>query len=158
MWFRSGGNRKSCDRNARIGFKASLMTTLYTEEQGTGAPVLLIHGFPFHQKIWVDFIPRLSDTFRVITVDLPGFGKSPSLQQPFTLAQVADTLSEFIAKKNLRELAVIGHSLGGYVALELVNKQPSVCSSLILFHSTAYGDTPEKKESRSKVVDFVNKN
>jgi pimeloyl-ACP methyl ester carboxylesterase len=134
------------------------MTTLYAEEQGAGAPVLLIHGFPFHQKIWIDFIPRLSDAFRVITVDLPGFGKSTGLKQPFTIAQVAETLSQFIAGKNLDEVAVVGHSLGGYVALELANKQPHICSSLVLFHSTAYADTSEKKESRSKVLEFVNKN
>lgn len=134
------------------------MTALSFQEQGDGKPVILIHGFPFHQGIWDDYIERFSDQFRVITVDLPGFGKSPSLPAPFTLDQVADSLLTFIADKGIKKVALVGHSLGGYVALSMVEKNAALFSSLVLFHSTAYADAPEKKESRSKVVEFVKKN
>jgi pimeloyl-ACP methyl ester carboxylesterase len=134
------------------------MISLSSTDTGSGAPILLIHGFPFHQQIWEDYVGRLSDSFRVLTVDLPGFGKSPALLSPFNLGQVADTLFSFISSKNLNALSILGHSLGGYVALDMVEKRPELFSSLVLFHSTAYADSDEKKESRTKVVDFVRKN
>ena len=75
------------------------MTSLFSLEKGKGKPVLLIHGFPFHQEIWDGYVERLSDEFRVITLDLPGFGKSESLKSPFTLEQVGSTLLDFLRKK-----------------------------------------------------------
>jgi pimeloyl-ACP methyl ester carboxylesterase len=134
------------------------MTTVFSQEKGNGKPILFIHGFPFHQAIWEEYTDRFSDEFLVITVDLPGFGKSKPLESPFTLEQVASTLTEFLAGKNLKNVNLVGHSLGGYVALTMVKTAPDLFASLILFHSTAYADSAEKKESRSKVVDFVRKN
>ena len=134
------------------------MNSLYSKEQGQGEPILLLHGFPFHQEIWDGYTERLADAYRVITVDLPGFGKSPALKKGFSIEQVAQTLLYFLTDKNLASVAVVGHSLGGYVALALVKLAPERCSSLTLFHSTAYADSSEKKQSRTKVVEFVQKN
>jgi pimeloyl-ACP methyl ester carboxylesterase len=134
------------------------MTTVFSKEEGTGEVILLIHGFPFHQGIWDDYSPLLSDDFRVIKIDLPGFGKSPGLTEPFTLKHVADSLLDFMVQKDLHGVHVVGHSLGGYVALAMVKTNPSLFASLTLFHSTAYADTLEKKESRAKAIEFVKKN
>jgi pimeloyl-ACP methyl ester carboxylesterase len=134
------------------------MNLISFHEQGQGDPVLLIHGFPFHRAIWDDYIGLLSDRFLVITVDLPGFGNSPILPGAFTLADVGDALLAFIAEKKIDRMGLIGHSLGGYVALSMVEKNPSLFSGLVLFHSTAYADSPEKKDSRAKVVEFVKNN
>ena len=134
------------------------MTALFSTEEGAGEVLLLIHGFPFHQDIWDDYTPLLSNDFRVIKVDLPGFGKSPVLPQPFSIGHVADSLLSFIKEKELKRVHVVGHSLGGYVALAMVKKNPALFASLILFHSTAYADSPEKRESRAKVIEFVKKN
>ena len=134
------------------------MTSLSAFDQGSGPVIMLLHGFPFHKAIWDDFIPLLSDRHRVITVDLPGFGQSERIAQPFGIRQVADALLEFIDEKKLSKIHIVGHSLGGYVALEMVNKRTELFASLTLFHSTAYADSDEKKESRLKVVDFVKKN
>jgi len=134
------------------------MIDLFFRERGKGNPLILIHGFPFHQSIWDDYIEKLSDQFLVITVDLPGFGKSRGLPMPFTISQVADALLHFITSKKMHNIALVGHSLGGYVALAMIEKNPELFSALVLFHSTAYADSSEKKESRSKVVEFVKKN
>jgi pimeloyl-ACP methyl ester carboxylesterase len=133
------------------------MNAVYSKEKGAGKPVLMIHGFPFHQGLWDGYVERFSEQFRVITVDLPGFGKSPLQPPGFSIDHVAETLVNFLKDKGLKDVAVVGHSLGGYVALSMVKRNPELFGALVLFHSTAYADTPEKKESRMKVVDFVTK-
>jgi pimeloyl-ACP methyl ester carboxylesterase len=134
------------------------MAKLFFQERGRGYPVILLHGFPFHQKIWDSFAEKLSENFRVVTVDLPGFGRSPSIKPPFTIDQVGDELVSWIEKNKLSGCALIGHSLGGYIALAVAHKKPSLLSSLALFHSTAYPDSAEKKISRNKVLEFIDKN
>jgi pimeloyl-ACP methyl ester carboxylesterase len=134
------------------------MNLLSATDQGDGPAVLLIHGFPFHRGLWNEFVPLLTPRLRVITIDLPGFGQSPMLEGSFAISQVADALLSFISDKKLQQIHIVGHSLGGYVALEMIRKEPSAFASLVLFHSTAYADSDEKKESRLKVVEFVKKN
>ncbi|MEO7990816.1 MAG: alpha/beta hydrolase [Chryseolinea sp.] len=134
------------------------MYSLSFKQYGQGKPIILLHGFPMNQTVWEDFIPLLSDTHKVITVDLPGFGKSPLSQLPFTIDQIADSLLSWLSTEKISGATVIGHSLGGYVALAMVDKKPELFSGLGLFHSTALADSEEKKESRLKVVDFIRKN
>lgn len=134
------------------------MPNLYTRERGAGKPLLFIHGFPMHQGVWSDFGNRFVNTYKVITIDLPGFGKSSILPSPFSLDQVADQLIQFLVGQEIINSAVIGHSLGGYVALEMIRQRPDLFSAIGLFHSTAYADSAEKKESRTKVIEFVEKN
>lgn len=131
---------------------------LYSRRRGEGRPLLFVHGFPVNQTIWDEFGERFAHSFTVITVDLPGFGNSPILQSAFSLDQVADQLIQFLGEQEISNVAVIGHSLGGYAALAMVNKRPDLFSALGLFHSTAYADSPEKKASRNKVIEFVEKN
>lgn len=131
------------------------MVDLFTTQHGKGRPLIFIHGFPMHHGIWDDFGKRFVSTHQVITLDLPGFGKSSILQFPFSLHEVAAKLLQFVLHQDLSEVAVIGHSLGGYIALEMVSQRPDLFSSIGLFHSTALADSAEKKESRTKVIAFV---
>lgn len=134
------------------------MSTLSFKRYGQGKPIILLHGFPMNQTVWNDFIPLLSDRYEVITVDLPGFGESPLPKQSFTIDEVADILLDWLTAQKILGSTLIGHSLGGYVALAMAEKQPQLFSGLGLFHSTALADTEEKKESRLKVIEFIEKN
>jgi pimeloyl-ACP methyl ester carboxylesterase len=134
------------------------MSALNFSESGSGLPVVLIHGFPFNQKIWDGYAESLARSFRVFTIDLPGFGKSPLLNPPFTIDDVAREVLSGLRKRQIKDPIVIGHSLGGYVALAMAKQKPDLFPALILFHSTALADTEEKKESRNKVLDFISKN
>ena len=134
------------------------MSALSFKQYGQGKPIILLHGFPMNQTVWDGFVPLLSNTYKVITVDLPGFGKSPLLPLPFTIDQIADSLLQWLLLEKISGATLIGHSLGGYVALAMVEKQPELFSGLGLFHSTALADSAEKKESRLKVIDFIDKN
>jgi pimeloyl-ACP methyl ester carboxylesterase len=134
------------------------MNTPYFRELGSGPPVILLHGFPFTQQVWDSFAHKLSQNFHVITPDLPGFGKSPLPDGQLTVGAVAEILIHWLREKNISNAVLIGHSLGGYVTLAMAKKAPELFAAIGLFHSTAFADTEEKKESRNKVIEFINKN
>ena len=132
------------------------MNSIYYEEHGEGSVLILLHGFCESHEIWEELVPDLSKHFRVISLDLPGFGKSPILKPPLTIREVGSSVIEFIEFLHVQKCVVIGHSLGGYVALAIAEQRPDLVQGLCLFHSTAQGDSEEKKLNRNKVMAFVN--
>jgi pimeloyl-ACP methyl ester carboxylesterase len=136
----------------------SELEKIHFRKYGKGHPVILLHGFPMNQKVWEPFASKLSSSFSVYTPDLPGFGNSLSLPEGFTLQDVAEVMVQWIRSLSLAKVAVIGHSMGGYVALEMAKKTGGQFSGLGLFHSTALTDSVEKKESRTKVIRFIDEN
>lgn len=135
-----------------------MTSNLSFQQTGHGHPVVLLHGFPFHREIWNSLAQKLSPTYHIFTVDLPGFGKSPLLNTPFTIDDVGQSVVSWVTGMNFtKQPVLIGHSLGGYVALAAANLKPRLFSALALFHSTAYADTEEKKQSRNKVLEFIDK-
>ncbi len=134
------------------------MGEIYYKEIGKGFPLILIHGFCETNEIWDSFAERLSVDFRVITPDLPGFGKSPLPNGKISIVNVASILSRWLQQLEIRKCLVIGHSLGGYVTLAMVAQRPGLIVGLGLFHSTALPDSEEKRQNRNKVFEFVDKN
>lgn len=130
---------------------------LHHTDTGSGYPVVLIHGFCESLQIWNQIIPELSKSYRVVAIDLPGFGGSDLVIDKVTIENIADAVNAFLMEKGINECAMIGHSLGGYVALAYVEAYTSKLSALGLFHSTAYSDTDEKKINRNKTMAFIRK-
>lgn len=134
------------------------MTKLFYSDSGEGRPVVLLHGFLETNIIWKEFVENLSTDYRVLAFDLPGFGQSTLPEKnPFTLTDIADQINEVLVKLELKDVFLIGHSLGGYVSLAMVERSPDLFSAFCLFHSTAQADSVEKKEARSKTIEFVKK-
>ncbi|HET9052831.1 MAG TPA: alpha/beta hydrolase [Cyclobacteriaceae bacterium] len=131
---------------------------VFYTDQGQGFPVVLIHGFCETHEVWKRFAPQLSKDFRVISVDLPGFGSSKSLPEEFTIADAASKINALLIQLDIKKSILIGHSLGGYVTLAMVNQEAGLFSGFGLFHSTAYADSEERKTARNKVIEFVSKN
>src|SRR3954464_10982976 len=104
---------------------------IYYEEAGSGAPLVLLHGFPLDSRVWKSQRSALADKFRVITPDLRGFGQSKS-EEAFSIESLADdghALPEAIGVSN----AIIGGlSMGGYVALAYAKKYPTKMRGLVL--------------------------
>jgi pimeloyl-ACP methyl ester carboxylesterase len=125
-------------------------------EVGRGDTIVLLHGFCETSEIWNDFIPPLSSQYRVISLDLPGFGYSDSLNNT-SLENVAAELHHFLGEIHVDQAHLIGHSLGGYVSLALAEAFPDAVRSISLVHSTAFADSDEKKQSRDNTVSFVKK-
>lgn len=126
-------------------------------EWGKGRPVIFLHGFCETLDIWVDFVKPLAHNYRVIAPDLPGFGGS-ALPENVTIERIAQSLWNWCEKMKADNPVIIGHSLGGYVALAMAKLKPDALAGLVLFHSTALPDSEEKKENRKKTYDFVKKN
>lgn len=127
-------------------------------EKGSGQPLVLIHGFCESGRMWNYFAEELSAYFRVICPDLPGFGDSPIFGDQITLEEVAVQLEEWMAENHIQDPIVIGHSLGGYVTLALLELMGSGLKAIGLFHSTAFPDDEEKKEMRNRTITFLKKN
>jgi len=128
--------------------------------QGNGEAVVLLHGFLESSSMW-QILKIENWPCKVITFDLPGHGKSmdyipegePSiLKMAIDVKQVLDYLS-------IANFSVVGHSMGGYVALEL-KAITNGCKSLILLNSTFHEDSDQKKSERLRVAEiaFLNKN
>ena len=127
-------------------------------EKGKGKPVVLIHGFCESGNMWIPFAEALSSDYRVVCPDLPGFGDSSIESDRISLEEVAVQLEEWMEENQIHNPIVIGHSLGGYVALALLELMGSRIQAIGLFHSTAFADDEEKKEMRNRTVTFLKKN
>lgn len=132
--------------------------TINYRELGQGSAIILIHGFCETHEIWSGFDTRLSKYGRVISIDLPGFGSSPLPSTPFTIDAIAEIVLKWLKENHIKDPLLVGHSLGGYVVLAMAAMDPQYCHQLVLFHSTIYADTEEKKANRNKVIDFVSSN
>jgi pimeloyl-ACP methyl ester carboxylesterase len=121
---------------------------------GQGPAVMLIHGFPENSHVWEHQEAFLKAHFQVIIPDLPGSGKAP-LTTPLTMDSMADYVHTILLAENIQEVVMIGHSMGGYVALAFAEKYPHMLKGLGLFHSTASADSEEKKIGRQKSIKMM---
>lgn len=127
-------------------------------EKGSGQPLVFLHGFCESGRMWDYFAEELSESFRVICPDLPGFGNSPIFGDQTSLEEVAVQLEEWMEENHISDPIVIGHSLGGYVALALLELMGNRIKAVGLFHSTAFPDDEDKKEMRNRTILFLKKN
>jgi pimeloyl-ACP methyl ester carboxylesterase len=126
-------------------------------EKGKGQPLILIHGFCETARMWTYFAEQLSTHFRVICPNLPGIAGSPISGDQITLEEVAVDLEEWMDDQLIKDPIVIGHSLGGYVALALLELMGSKVKAVGLFHSTAFADDDAKKGMRNRAIIFLKK-
>ncbi len=133
------------------------MPKISVQEYGSGKPVIVLHGFPFTKEIWKEFAAMFGNEFRFYALDLPGFGASDP-PSDYSLPSIAREINLWIKQQAIPECVVIGHSLGGYLALSMVDQTPELFAGLVLFHSTAKADSEEKKQSRDKVIEFIDRN
>lgn len=126
---------------------------------GAGEGVLLLHGFGENGRVFEKQVAYLKDTYKVVVPDLPGSGKSKQLDGRPELSDFAEIISN-IAEKEFpdQKFHLMGHSMGGYTTMAFVEKYADRLRTFGLLHSSAFGDTDEKKQSRRKAIDFIKKN
>lgn len=101
------------------------------DDAGYGPPLVLVHGLATRRLIWKRVMPLLARSRRVIALDVPGFGDSPPAGPGFDLDEVADEVAAGIAPF-ADTTDVVGHSMGGAVALRLATRQPGLVRRLVL--------------------------
>jgi 3-oxoadipate enol-lactonase len=131
--------------------------TLAYEKLGSGAPLMLVHGFPLDHTIWAEVANLLKDKFTVILPDLRGFGQSTTVETTYTMSDMADDLAGLLDHLRFEKVAIAGHSMGGYVCLAFAKKYSQRVSGLGLVASQSAADTPEKKAGRYQTADGVSK-
>ena len=107
----------------------------YTDVGSGGKTLMFIHGLSSNLKAWNKNVSVLKNDYRCITLDLPGYGKSTKNSTTYSLKDYAGFLNSFIEKKNLHNVVLLGHSMGGQVAVLTVLAVPENFINLVLIAS-----------------------
>ena len=126
------------------------------EDTGHGDVLVLLHGFGEDGTVWKHQVLEFQERYRLIVPDLPGSGLSPLSIS--TMETLAAHIKSLLDNEKIRHACLIGHSMGGYVALAFADAYPEMLKGLGLFHSTAKADSPEKQQARKKGITFIREN
>lgn len=122
--------------------------------KGSGPLVVLLHGFGEEGNVWRAQFDNFPD-HQLLIPDLPGSGESEMIED-MTMEGLADAIKELIDNVRPNEkFTLIGHSMGGYVTLAFAEKNLDSLAAFGLFHSTAFPDSEEKRETRRKGIRFI---
>lgn len=130
-------------------------TPLFYSSKGLGNPLVLLHGFLFGSSIWNPFVEELSKKRQVITIDLPGHGKSGTFAEIHTMELMAEAVHEILIGLQIENASFVGHSMGGYVSLAFYKKFPIMTKGLVLLNSTPEADTEERKKNRDRAIKII---
>jgi len=135
-------------KNAKIHFT----------DEGSGEIILLLHGFLENVTMWNDLASQLIKTHRIVCIDLLGHGKSESIGYIHTMEMMADAVFSVLKHLKIKHVTLIGHSMGGYVSLVLLEKHSNLIKGICLMNSTAVSDSDEKKVNRNRAIKAVKEN
>ena len=133
-------------------FKGKKLAYTY---QGEGSTIVLLHGYLETKEVWTDFATALAKKHRVITIDIPGHGNSETLQQTHHMCLMAEAIESLLSNLQIETCVMVGHSMGGYVALCYAEYYAHRLTGFTLFHSSIYADTEEKRNNRRREIEFV---
>jgi len=136
-------------------YKNNLSINYKDEGSQNETVIVLIHGFLETSETLENFSKKLAKKYRVISVDLPGHGKSTLHNEPFTMCKYAEAVMNVVEYEQINKVFLIGHSMGGYVALAFAENYPEKLSALSLFHSSPFADNDEKKNGRLATIERI---
>lgn len=125
-------------------------------DMGQGKPIILIHAFPTDQRLWLRQQENLKEYFRVITLDLWGFGRSTASDgQAVTMPAFAEEVKQLLDDLHIQKAIIGGESMGGYIALTFLQQYPERVEGLILSDTQSIADTDEIKKKRELTAKTV---
>ena len=133
-------------------------TKISFTDSGEGNAIVLLHGFLENKKMWAEYVNLFSEKYRVITIDLLGHGESDCLGYVHEMENNADVVYEVLQSLKIEKATILGHSMGGYVALAFAELFPENIKKLVLLNSTSKEDSPEKKLNRTRAIKAVKQN
>ena len=117
--------------------------------------ILLLHGYLESLDVWEDFAKLLSNEYRVVAMDLPGHGISQVMGPIHTMDFLADTVAGVLDELEIEKATIVGHSMGGYVALQMLQRHSERMEGIVLLSSTPNPDSPEKLLDRDREIALV---
>lgn len=114
------------------------------------SPLVLLHGFCEDSSVWKALLPHLHDV-PVQCLDLLGFGQAALPASPH-ISAYAEAIHAHLQAQRIERCVLVGHSLGGYVALQFASRWPGMLAGMGLFHSHPYADTEERRENRKRAI------
>lgn len=133
-------------------------TEIFYSDTGKGTAVVLLHGFLENQTMWKDLVSVLSHKNRVITIDLLGHGATECLGYIHSMEKNAEIVKAVLSHLRIRKVILVGHSMGGYVALAFAELYPATIKGLVLLNSTSKEDSAERKHNRDRAIKAVKQN
>jgi pimeloyl-ACP methyl ester carboxylesterase len=116
--------------------------------RGRGAPLILIHGYPLDRTIWSKVAEMIEDKFDLIIPDLRGFGASDVMEADRSIIGYASDLAGLMERLKVKKAHIVGHSMGGYVALAFAREYTRKTAGLGLIASQVSADSAERKAAR----------
>ena len=123
------------------------MQDIYIGDVGKGFPLVLLHGFLGSSTMWKPQIDFLKDHFRVITPDLPGFGKSKNAKPHNSIQSMSNLILDCLEEKKVSKFHLLGHSMGGMIVQEMAIKKGDKISKLICYSTGPIGEMPGRFET-----------
>lgn len=133
-------------------------TNVHFSAAGKGKAVVLLHGFLENSTMWNTIAEVFSQKYRVVSIDLLGHGETESHGYVHTMEDQALMIKTILDHLKLRKYILIGHSMGGYIALEFAKLFPKNIKGLCLMNSTALPDSKEKIMNRNRGIEAVKQN
>ena len=133
-------------------------TKISFTDDGKGTAVVLLHGFLENKNMWDKYVSALSKNHRVITIDLLGHGETECLGYVHTMEDQADMIFAVLISLRIRKIVLVGHSMGGYVALAFAELYPDYVKGLFLLNSSSRADSDERKINRDRAIKAVKQN
>jgi len=123
------------------------MQDIYIGDEGKGFPLVLVHGFLGSSKMWGPQIDFFKKNFRVITPDLPGFGKSTHIKSHDSIISLANLILDCLKDKQINKFYLLGHSMGGMIVQEMAKIYGDKISKLICYSTGPIGEMPDRFET-----------
>ena len=123
-----------------------------------GTTIVLLHGFLENASMWNEISSELSKRNRIVTIDLLGHGRSDCLGYLHSMELFSETVEAVLKQLKIRKCIVIGHSLGGYVALAFAERNPQKIKGLCLLNATSNEDDQERKQLRTRANMMIQNN
>ena len=120
--------------------------------------VVLLHGFLQNLDVWSSYVLSYMHHLRVITIDLPGHGQTETFSETHSMDFMARMVKTVLDEAGVDHCVMIGHSMGGYVALAFAEKHPYLLRGLGLINSHALPDSEEHRHWRQAICEQVKEN
>lgn len=121
---------------------------------GNGFPLIFVHGFCEDRSMWEDFTRPFVEKYRIVTVDIGGFGESETPEEA-SISAMANQINAVLETEQIEKCMMIGHSMGGYAALAFAAFFSQKLAGLTMFHTHPFADSDTKKANRNKAMAFL---